>query len=128
MRIVLIAAALACAAALPAPASAQDQAPPQKPLTEGQSVALGRAIAHRNCAVCHAVGATGDSPSPAAPPFRELYQRGDVEMLGEGNAQNILTRHPAMPEFRFQPHELVAIVRYLRSIQSRRETRWAPER
>jgi cytochrome c len=49
-----------------------------------------------------------------------------VEMLGQGGAEGILTRHPAMPEFRFQPHELVAIVRYLRSIQSRRDVRWAP--
>lgn len=120
-------AALLVAALAALPAQAQTQAPPQRPLTEGQSVALGRALVHRNCAVCHAVGATGDSPSPTAPPFRELYQRGDVEMLGEGAAQTILTRHPAMPEFRFQPHELVAIVRYLRSIQSRRDARWTPE-
>ncbi|HEY0646519.1 cytochrome c [Phenylobacterium sp.] len=124
--VALIVAGLACAVALPAPASAQVQAPPQRPLTEGQSVALGRALVQRNCAMCHAVGRAGASPSPEAPPFRELHQRGDVEMLGEGGAKGILTRHPAMPEFRFQPHELVAIVRYLRSIQSRRDVRWAP--
>lgn len=110
---------LACAAA-PA-AHAQVQAPPQKPLTEGQSVALGRALAHRNCAMCHAVAIEGASPNPQAPPFRDLHQRGDVEMLGEGLAQGILTGHPAMPEFRFQPHEVVALVRYLRSVQSKRK-------
>lgn len=123
--------AIITACALGAPASAQPQVqpqtPPQRPLTEGQSVALGRALAQRNCSQCHAVGRSGDSPSPAAPPFRELYQRGDVEMLGEGSAQGILTGHPAMPEFRFQPHELVALVRYLRSIQARRDVRWTPE-
>lgn len=130
MRIALIAAGLALAVALPAQAQAPDvaqgRAPPQRPLTEGQSVALGRALAQRNCSQCHAVGRTGASPNPTAPPFRELYQRGDVELLGEGAAENILTRHPAMPEFRFQPHELVAIVRYLRSIQARRDVRWGP--
>lgn len=121
--VVLLAAALGC---VTVPAAAQTQ-PPQRPLTEGQSVALGRALVQRNCSQCHAVGRAGASPSPTAPPFRELHQRGDVEMLGEGAAQNILTRHPSMPEFRFQPHELVAIVRYLRSIQSRRDVRWAPK-
>lgn len=120
-------AAIIAACALGAPASAQPQVQPQRPLTEGQSVALGRALAQRNCSQCHAVGRSGASPSPTAPPFRDLYQRGDVEMLGEGAAQGILTRHPAMPEFRFQPHELVALVRYLRSIQARRDVRWTPE-
>lgn len=103
------------------PALAQTPAP-LRPLTEGQAIELGRQLAQRNCSQCHAIGVTGDSPSPQAPPFRELYQRGDVEMLGEGTAQGILTRHTAMPEFRFAPHELVALVRYLRSVQARRET------
>lgn len=125
----LAAIAFACGVAVPALAQpqVQPQTPPQRPLTEGQSVALGRALAHRNCSQCHAIGRTGVSPSPTAPPFRELYQRGDVEQLGEGAAQGILTRHPAMPEFRFQPHELVALVRYLRSIQARRDVNWTPE-
>ena len=103
------------------PALAQTPTP-ARPLTEGQSIELGRQLAQRNCSQCHAIGPVGDSANPQAPPFRELYQRGDVEMLGEGTAQGILTRHTAMPEFRFEPHELVALVRYLRSVQARRET------
>jgi len=129
MRILAaIVAAFACGVAFPALAQpqVQPQTPPARPLTEGQSVALGRALAQRNCSQCHAIGPAGASPTPTAPPFRELYQRGDVEQLGEGAAQGILTRHPAMPEFRFQPHELVALVRYLRSIQARRDVTWTP--
>lgn len=102
-------------AGAPAPA-------PSQPLNQDESVALGQALAQRNCSQCHAVGRTGASPNPQAPPFRELYQRGDVQQLGEGGAQQLLTGHPAMPEFRFEPYELVAIVRYLRSIQSRQDT------
>jgi mono/diheme cytochrome c family protein len=91
-------------------------------LSEAQSIALGRALAVRNCGMCHAVERTGASPNPAAPPFRELHRRMDVEMLGEGLTQGILTGHPAMPQFRFEPQEVVGIVRYLRAIQERQST------
>ena len=91
-------------------------------LSEAQSIALGHALATRNCGMCHAVERTGASPNPKAPPFRELHRRMDVEMLGEGLAQGILTGHPAMPQFRFEPQEVVGIVRYLRSIQDRQST------
>src|SRR6185295_15010977 len=95
-------------------------APPAAPqeMTEAQSRALGRALVLRNCGMCHAVGATGASRDPQAPPCRRLNERMKVEDLGEGLATGILTGHPAMPEFRFEPHEVVAIVRYLRSVQS----------
>lgn len=87
-------------------------------LSEEQSIALGRSLAARNCGMCHALGQTGASRNPQAPPFRALGERLDVDQLGEGLATGILTRHPAMPEFRFEPHEVVAIVRYLRSVQA----------
>lgn len=91
-------------------------------LSDAQSIALGHALAVRNCGMCHAVERTGASPNPAAPPFRELHRRMDVEMLGEGLAQGILTGHPAMPQFRFEPQEVVGIVRYLRAVQERQST------
>ena len=81
--------------------------------------AKGRALVTRNCVQCHAVGRTDRSADPAAPPLRELHERYDVETLGEALAEGILTGHPAMPEFRFQPDEIVAIIRYLRSIQGK---------
>ena len=84
------------------------------------SVAKGRALVERNCGMCHAVGAEGPSPLAKAPPFRDLTERFDVDNLGEGLAQGILKGHPAMPEFRFQPQEVVSIVLYLKSIQARR--------
>jgi mono/diheme cytochrome c family protein len=92
-------------------------------LTEQESIALGRGLAARNCGMCHALERTGPSPSPQAPPFRSLSERFDVELLGEGLATGILTNHPAMPEFRFEPFEVVAIVRYLRSVQAKQRIR-----
>jgi len=91
-------------------------------LCEQESIALGRSLAARNCGMCHALERTGPSPNPQAPPFRSLGERMDVELLGEGLATGILTEHPAMPEFRFEPYEVVAIVRYLRSVQDKRRT------
>jgi mono/diheme cytochrome c family protein len=91
-------------------------------LSEQESIELGRVLAARNCGMCHALGRTDASPYAKAPPFRSLGDRLDVELLGEGLATGILTRHPAMPEFRFEPHEVVAIVRYLRSVQEKQRT------
>lgn len=94
--------------------------PPE--MSEQESIALGRSLAARNCGMCHALDRTGPSPNPQAPPFRTLNERFDVDLLGEGLATGILTRHPAMPEFRFEPYEVVAIVRYLRSVQDKQRT------
>lgn len=112
-------AAIALGAALAAIFAATSAAATPPEPTVAQSIALGRALAQRNCGMCHAIDPTGRSANPQAPPFRDLHERMDVEMLGEGLAQGILTGHPAMPEFRFEPHEVVGIVRYLRSIQSK---------
>lgn len=88
--------------------------------TEAQiEAARGRVLVERNCGMCHATGATGPSREPLAPPFRDLHQRYDVDALGEALAEGILTGHPAMPEFRFKPDEVAAILRYLKSIQAK---------
>ena len=97
-------------------------APAQTALREAEQAVRGRALVERNCGMCHAVGKTGRSRDRQAPPFRELHQRYDVEMLGEALAEGILTGHPAMPEFRFEPPEVIAIIYYLRSIQEKQST------
>lgn len=109
---VVVAAAVACGSA-----GAQPRA---EMLSVIEQVELGARLAARNCGMCHAIGDRGDSPNPQAPPFRRLHQRMDVDLLGEGLATGILTEHPAMPAFRFSPHEVVAIVRYLRAVQDKR--------
>ena len=76
----------------------------------------GRVIAEKNCARCHAVGATGESPLKPAPPFRDLPQRYPVENLAEALAEGIVTGHSAMPEFTFQPNEIDALLTYIASL------------
>lgn len=115
MRLSILAAAAAATFALGAVAQAQTNPP-----TSVEQIELGRQLVTRNCGMCHAVGVRGDSPNRDAPPFRRLHERMDVEMLGEGLTTGILTQHPAMPEFRFSPHEVIGILRYLQSIQDQR--------
>jgi cytochrome c len=80
--------------------------------------ARGGLLVQRHCASCHAVRRTGDSPNPDAPAFRDLHARYRIEDLAEALSEGILTGHPAMPEFRFQPHDVKAIIAYLKSIQA----------
>ncbi len=84
-----------------------------------EALARGRALVVGNCGRCHAVEGLDDSSNPAAPRFRDLSQRYDVEALGESLAEGILVGHPDMPEFRFEPREIDAILRYLQSLQTR---------
>lgn len=93
--------------AVPMSASAQDQ-----------GVAAGLALVEKNCARCHAVGKTGTSPRSEVPPFRDLSRRYPIDSLAEALAEGIITGHNDMPEFRFAPHEISAILAYLNSVAS----------
>ena len=71
-------------------------------------VAHGKALAEKNCTTCHSVGTMGDSPLRDAPPASSL-----TEALGEG----LVTGHPDMPEFKFSPEDVGAIVSYLETLE-----------
>ena len=81
--------------------------------------ARGLALVEKNCARCHAVGRSGASPRSEAPPFRFLSRRYPLESLAEALAEGIVTGHNDMPEFRFAPHEIDAILTYLNSIAAK---------
>jgi cytochrome c len=77
----------------------------------------GEELVTRDCAKCHAVGRTGDSPMKEAPTFRTLGQRYPIESLEEALGEGIVSGHPAMPEFEFEADDVGAIIDYLKSIQ-----------
>ena len=91
-----------------APVLAQEATPPAR---------RGELLLTRNCARCHAVGRTGASLHPAAPPFRTLSRKYEIEGLAEALAEGLSTGHPDMPEFVFAPEDVGAIIDYLQSIQ-----------
>jgi cytochrome c len=79
----------------------------------------GEGLLTSNCARCHAVGRTGNSTHPEAPPFRTLGQRYPIEVLAEALAEGLSSGHPDMPEFRFEVDNVEAIIAYLESIQEK---------
>lgn len=80
-------------------------------------VVEGRTLVEQYCADCHAIGLAGDSPHQAAPPFRTLHERYDVEWLTEALVEGLVTGHPDMPEFEFDPIQAAAIVAYLQWLE-----------
>ena len=88
-------------------------------IADAQDLKRGEALLARNCASCHAVGRTGDSPQKLAPPFRSLGQRYPIESLEEALGEGIMSGHPDMPEFSFDAADVGAIIAYLKSIQQR---------
>ena len=100
--LLLLAASAACA---PAIAAGDDP------------VAVGHALVQAHCGGCHATERTGESPLAAAPKLRELHLRYDVQLLSEALVEGIVTAHPNMPQFEFDPFEAEAIIAYLKSLE-----------
>ena len=69
------------------------------------------------CAECHAIGKVGKSPHRAAPAFRDLDRRLDLDMLVERMQEGLMSGHRDMPMFRFSRDDARAAASYLRSIQ-----------
>jgi len=82
-------------------------------------VERGRQLASRECAGCHAVSRTGESPHAKAPAFRLLPQRYPVAHLAESLVEGIVVGHGDMPEFLFEPDDVEALLAYIASLDSR---------
>ena len=106
MRMAILLAAFGLAGLSAAMAEAQEP-----------GIARGQAFARANCATCHAIGRTGESPLRAAPPFRTLHLRYPVENLAESLAEGIMTAHPEMPQFRLEVGEIGDLIAYLKTLE-----------
>lgn len=80
------------------------------------SVDRGTVLVRRQCAGCHAVERVGDSPLPAAPPFRSMGVIYPVQDLQEAFAEGVVTAHPDMPAFQFQPNDIADVIAYLEDV------------
>jgi mono/diheme cytochrome c family protein len=81
------------------------------------SVAQGRRLAVVYCIKCHAIDKVSPSTLRIAPPFRKLHERYPIESLQEALAEGIVTGHPTMPEFRFDPDQIGDFLAYLKSLE-----------
>lgn len=87
---------------------------------EAADARRGLALARKTCSPCHAVEATGDSPNPRSPPFRDVAKRYPPEQLEEALGEGIMVRHGAiMPEFRLSPRSIDDLVAYLNVLRRR---------
>lgn len=77
----------------------------------------GLALAVRMCGACHATGKTGASPHIAAPAFRDIDRRVDLDRFRDQLRDGLLGPHSDMPMFRFSSDDATALNAYLRSIQ-----------
>jgi cytochrome c len=107
-----VAAAINGAALLALPSSPANGAEALSPAAQ-----RGLVLVQANCARCHAVRRIGGSPLKIAPPFRTLHLRYPVEDLQEPLAEGIVTGHPTMPEFRFDPGQVGDVIAYLKSLE-----------
>ncbi|MDP3739251.1 MAG: cytochrome c [Hyphomonadaceae bacterium] len=95
-------------------------ASPAAPVAAGDSqTSEGRFLVDVHCAECHAIGRNGRSKHPDAPALRTLSQNYPISALEESLAEGIVVGHPDMPEFRFRPEDVAAIISYLENIQDR---------
>ena len=77
----------------------------------------GRALAETMCSECHAIGKRGRSPHIAAPAFRALDSRLDLDSFAGRLRRGLTSGHPDMMTFRFTREDARAFVLYLKSIQ-----------
>lgn len=94
---------------------------------EDEVAERGKAILALNCGRCHAVGMEDSSAHEEAPPFRVIVTRYPPEDLSESLAEGLVSGHPDMPEFVFQPPEIEAILAYLATLQPGAATAPTPE-
>ena len=80
-------------------------------------VVNGKALAQANCARCHAVGFTGDSPNPKAPPFRTLSERFPVDTIDEALLTKATPAHTDMPHFAITIKQARDIAAYIATVQ-----------
>jgi mono/diheme cytochrome c family protein len=79
--------------------------------------AEGQFLVQVHCGDCHAYRHDDRSKHPDAPLLRTLDRNYPVSALEGALAAGIVVGHPDMPEYRFRPEDVTAIVGYLETIQ-----------
>ncbi len=86
-------------------------------LSHASNPEQGKRLALTHCARCHSIDKVSPSPLKIAPPFRTLHERYPVDTLQEALAEGIVTRHPSMPEFRFDGDQVGDFIAYLKTLE-----------
>ena len=79
-------------------------------------IAHGRELAQKNCAWCHAIDRTGESPNLRAPRWVDLAGRHPILALREPLSRGIARPHDEMPSFQLSEAEIDTIIAYINSL------------
>jgi cytochrome c len=85
-------------------------------LADDALLALGKTLAEKNCATCHAVAVSGNSPLRDVAPFRDIaisYKDGELEKAFNAGT---ISDHPLMQGWRMNPQESAALAAYIMSL------------
>jgi cytochrome c len=77
----------------------------------------GLTLMRANCAGCHAIDKSSDSPLKIAPPFRTLHLKYPIDNLRRPLREGVVTGHQNMPVFRFDPGQVEDIIAYLKVLE-----------
>lgn len=77
----------------------------------------GLTLVRTNCAGCHAIDKSSDSPLKIAPPFRTLHVKYPIESLRRPLREGVLTSHPTMPVFRLDPGQVEDVIAFLKTLE-----------
>jgi cytochrome c len=86
------------------------------PAAAQELAARGHALLSEMCASCHAIERSGASPHPAAPPFRIISRRLDIDDVYEKLREGLSSGHRDMPTFRFTREDARGVRAYMRTI------------
>lgn len=87
------------------------------PAWQSGDAEVGHQVAQDLCAQCHAIERTGDSPNPAAPPFRRALWNYRPDWLADDLHASRAVSLRRMPVFHFGVGHEYDIVAYLLSVQ-----------
>ena len=81
-------------------------------------VDVGKMVAQRECASCHAIDLYSSSRKASAPPLREVLAINDAEFLAYRFIEAMRVGHDEMPLFDFDVRSADALIAYIKSINS----------
>lgn len=85
--------------------------------TSAANIQQGQRLASLYCASCHATDRVSQSPLSIAPPFRDLHKKYPVDTLEEALGEGIMTGHPTMPQFQFDPDQIADFLAFLKTLE-----------
>jgi len=84
---------------------------------EQDSLIHGQGLARENCARCHAIGLTGESPNQNAPSFRSFSSYRSTELISWMLIDKTTPRHSQMPQFDISAEQALDIVAWINWVQ-----------